>query len=316
MHEATDHHYEVVTSQSGVPPAVPITSLTVSVIALGVSLWTLQRTRQAERRASYPRVSVQLTWADAPPEAPQPDIDFEDERRKNSLALAIRSEGKLGLNDIRARVKFRRPWRLRSVASPWVSVDIPDPEQDHAGEYSTYALQTFRPFGNWTVRNVGLELRAITVGTVGLWARDPWHRRTLDFLLRHISAVADWGEKRARRKQHSTWTEIILWAEQHHPWWWRVRNLRRRLVAVFDRGDPDTRIYCTAQIAWRVDQHGGEVVRLTQRYAYRLSFTRSGPMEGIMSAHRFSGASHVATADPGYRYRRRLPGGPAARHER
>jgi hypothetical protein len=232
------------------------------------------------------------------------------------LELTIKSEGKLGFDEMRACVKFRRRWRLRTVSTPWVSVVIPDPEQDQAGQYSAYASQLFRPFGNWTVRNVGLELHAITVETVGLWARDPWHRRALEFLLRRISAVADWGQKRAQQEQHSTWEEIILWAEQHHPWWWRVRDLRRRLVAFFDRGDPDTRIYATAEIAWRVDQHGGEVVRLAQRYTYRLSFTRSGPMEGIMSAHQFSGASPDATADPRYRYRLRLPGDPAARHER
>lgn len=313
VRKVKEHHDEVLTSQSGVPPAVPITSLVVSVIALGVSLWAFRRTRQAERRASYPRVSVELTWKDAPPEAPQPDVtfdDFEDERRKNSLQLAIKSEGKLGFDGIRARVKFRRPWRLHNVPTPWVSVAISDPEQDQAGQYSAYASQVFRPFGNWTVRNVGIGLRAIAVGAVGLWAaRTPWHRRTLELLSYRIAALGRWGQARRARRRHSDWMENYQWAEQHHPWWWWAGRLRGRLVAVLDRRDPDIHIYATVQVAWRVAQHGGEVVQLTQRHRYRLSFTRSAAMEGVVSSHRFSDASHVATADPRNRYRLRLPGG-------
>ncbi|WP_176956275.1 MULTISPECIES: hypothetical protein [unclassified Streptomyces] len=324
-----DHHDEVVTSQSGVPPAVPIIGLVVSVIALGVSLLAFRRARQAERRASYPRVRVQLTWTDAPSEAPQPDdpfADFTDEQRKNSLLLGIRSEGNLGFNGVRARVKFRRAWRLRSVSTSWASVDMPQPEQDQAGQYSAYGSLAFRPFGNWAVRNVGLHLHAVTAEPVALWAQDPWHRRILVWLLHRIGALEDRGRRRRVQRQQEEqgqteqeqgtteellrkWMETYEWAEQHRPWWWRVRLLRLRLVAALDRGDPDTRIYATVQVAWRVAQHGGEVVRLAQRHTYRLSFARSAPMEGVISAHRFSGASQLRVDDPRYRYRLRLPGG-------
>ncbi|MGO4213887.1 hypothetical protein AB4043_24095 [Terriglobus sp. YAF25] len=312
VREVRDHHDEVLTNQSGVPPAVPITSLVVSVIALGVSLWAFRRTRQAERRSSYPRVSVQLTWRDAPPEALQPDAtfdDFEYERRKNSLGLAIKSAGELGFEEMRARVRFRRPWSLRTVSTPWASVVIPDPEQDQAGQYSAYASQVFSPFGNWTVRKVGVELRAIEVGTVGLWARVPWHRRTLQLLSHRIAALEHWGQARRAQQKHGDWMESVEWAEHHNPWWWRSRRLRHSLIAVLDRRDPDTHIYATVQVAWRVAQHGGEVVRLAQRHRYRLSFERGAAMEGFMSSHRFSGASRVATADPRYRYGLHFPGG-------
>ncbi|WP_148082213.1 hypothetical protein [Streptomyces botrytidirepellens] len=82
---------------------------------------------------------------------------------------------------------------------------------------------------------------------------------------------------------------------------------RSRMLKRIDRLSPRRRIRVTLVLAWRVAQHGGEVVKLKHRDTYRLDFTLGNRVDWVQG-HRFSGTTRVKSKDLGFSYHRRLPG--------
>lgn len=345
----------LVTSPGPVPPPnqgvstdvrslAPLLGVVVAVLALGVALKAIRNTRALARRSEYSEVRISLTWENGhehdltreyglPSDETLDDLRYIDQARAAStLRLTIDSEGKLGFNNVRARVRFRRPRRpwLGSVSTGWQSFDIPGPEQNPAREYRTSASHEFTEFGAWNVRRVGLRLRLLEVwpATGELWRRNPPSVALFEWIYyRLLGNLTYWGWRRAVRRQDGrnwSWSAaeagqvgmldlaraseaVSRHAEREHPWWWRLDRLRLRLKGRVDRRVPRPPIYATLWVAWTVGQHAGEVVVRKERLTYHLSFSQhqyTDVSTTLLARYKYSGCDlDRKRRDPDWIYR-------------